>query len=138
MARCACGQLRLSVTVEPVHVHACTCTRCQVSSGSVGGWNGWFPMSGVRVEGEATRFARARGGEAAGVESWSCFCPVCGSGGYGVTAEFLPDCYVIPMGTFARPEGPEVPGPTMVHHWANRPGWVDHMGNLPGAGVEVR
>lgn len=131
LARCYCGQLRLTITAEPVHVHACTCTRCQVSSGSVGGWNGWFPQSGVRVEGEATRFSYDRTG---GADSWSCFCPVCGSGGFGVTGEFLADCYVIPMGSLASPDGPEVPGPTMVHHWANRPGWLDHVAELPGAG----
>ena len=53
---CHCGQLRLTVEAAPVHVHLCTCTRCQRASGSVGGWNGWFPKDGITVHGNVSLY----------------------------------------------------------------------------------
>ncbi len=128
-ATCHCRQLRLSITGAPRHVHACTCTRCQNVTGGPASWNGWFDRADVAIHGTYSTYAYDRAGSGG---SFSTFCPTCGSGGFGVTQEFLPDCYVIPMGSLASPEGPPPPAPAMVHFWQNRPGWLESLGDLPG------
>lgn len=122
---CHCGQLRLTVTAPPVHVHLCTCTRCQRASGSIGGWNGWFPKAAITVRG-STGLYLIEGPDHP--EAFAAFCPNCGSGGYSTTPGYLDHCWVIPMGSFG---DPQAPAPSMVHFWNNRPGWVEGMADLP-------
>lgn len=49
ISKCPCGALCLEVAGKPVHNHACTCTRCQRTSGSAMSAFAWFPESNVRV-----------------------------------------------------------------------------------------
>lgn len=88
---CHCGQLRLTVEAPPVHVHFCTCTRCQRASGSVGGWNGWFPKAAVTVHGRTSLYL-IEGPDHP--EAFAAFCPNCGSGGYSTTPGYLDECWV--------------------------------------------
>jgi hypothetical protein len=120
-ATCECGQLRITVTGEPEHVHACTCTKCQRRSGSVMTFSAWFPEGHVTVHGQTASW------QPHGPGAEKVFCPVCGGGGYVRTGPYLPHCVAIRVGTFA---DPDFPPPTHVHWWASRPRWLEDLGLL--------
>lgn len=120
-AACECGQLAITVTGEPEHVHSCTCTRCQRRSGSVMTFSAWFPERNVTVRGQTASW------QPQGPQTEKVFCPVCGGGGYFRTGAYLPHCVGIRIGTFA---DPGFPPPTHVHWWANRPRWIEGVGLL--------
>lgn len=94
----------------------------------MGTWNGWFPASAVSVEGETRQYAFG-GLDAPG--DVACFCPICGKGGFSRLSQFLPDCLIIAMGSFASPDASPIPPPRMVHFWENRPDWLDSIADLP-------
>jgi hypothetical protein len=120
-AACECGQLAITVTGEPEHVHTCTCTRCQRSSGSAMTCSAWFPERNVTVRGTTASW------QPQGPQGEKVFCPVCGGGGYFRTGGYLPHCVGIRVGTFA---DPDFPPPTHIHWWANRPRWLEGVGAL--------
>jgi hypothetical protein len=120
-ASCECGQLAITVTGEPEHVHGCTCKRCQRASGSVMTLSAWFPERQVTVRGKTASWRPQ------GLESEKVFCPVCGGGGYVRTGAYLPHCVAIRVGTFA---DSDFPPPTHVHWWASRPRWLQEVGLL--------
>lgn len=117
-ASCECGALRLYVSVDPVHVHGCTCTRCQRSTGSVMKFSAWFPETGVRVEGPFTTWHSADTDDPA---LTACFCPTCGGGRFFRTGTYLSGCIGIAVGHFA---DPAFPAPDHIHWWPDRPHWL--------------
>jgi hypothetical protein len=120
-ATCECGQLAITVTGEPEHVHACTCTKCQRRSGSVMTFSAWFPERQVTVCGRTASW------QPHGPAAEKVFCPVCGGGGYVRTGAYLPHCVAIRVGAFA---DPDFPPPAHVHWWASRPRWMKDLGLL--------
>lgn len=115
-AICECGQLTLTLSGDPVHHHACTCTRCQRASGSVMTVTAWFPKSQiVSMTGETMTWQP--GG--AGTEVYRC--KRCGGGGYFLTGDYLPDCIGINVGHLA---DPHFGVPDHVHWWPDRPRWL--------------
>lgn len=117
-AACECGQLAITVTGEPEHLHACTCTRCQRSSGSVMSFSAWFPEASVTVRGNTASW------QPKGPGTEKVFCPACGGGGYFRTGAYLSHCVGIRVGTFA---DPDFSPPAHVHWWANRPRWLEDI-----------
>lgn len=119
ISKCKCGSLSITVTGEPVHNHACSCTRCQRSTGSVVGWAAWFAAEDVtEISGDYTVWHPK--GEAT-PEVMSAFCPVCGGGGFWKSGDYLPGTLGFDVGTFA---DPGFPPPAHVHWSGSRPGWV--------------
>ena len=116
-ARCDCGSLTLHVAGDPVHVHACTCTECQRTTGSVMSWSAWFPESAVRIEGPHTKHHHRPGQP----DRWRGFCPACGTGHFVSSSAGSPGTIAIRAGAFA---DPGFPPPEFILYWANRPPWL--------------
>ncbi|HEY6917724.1 MAG TPA: GFA family protein [Tabrizicola sp.] len=118
VASCECGALRLRVCGNPVHVHGCTCTRCQRSTGSVMKLSAWFPEADVAVEGTFATWHPA-GPDAPLLTA--CFCPTCGGGRFFRSGDYLTGCIGIAVGHFA---DPGFPAPDHIHFWPDRPHWL--------------
>jgi hypothetical protein len=118
LVACECGQLTVTVTGAPTHVHACACTKCQRSSGSAFSLSAWFEESGVTISGDFTRFFYT-GAEDSSLMAG--FCPTCGGGRFFRTGAYHPGCIGIAVGNFA---DPGFPAPDHVHWWPNRPHWM--------------
>ena len=100
-ATCNCGQLRVTVTGDPIRVTVCHCLACQRRTGSAFGLNARFPVGNVHVDGEFKQYVRRSDDE--GEERLYRFCPECGATVfYGFDDEIL----AIPVGAFADPDFP--------------------------------
>ena len=117
-AQCDCGQLRFAVRGDPVHVHACTCTQCQRSSGAVMSYSAWFPEDAVQITGDYTVHHHC-GPDV--LDRYRGFCPLCGTGRFFRSGASFPDTIAITAGTFAQPD---FPVPDFILYWADRPAWI--------------
>jgi len=101
-ATCSCGQLRVTVTGEPVRISMCHCLECQKRPGSLFGAQARWPRERTTIEGPSTAWQRT-GDEGHTIEFH--FCPVCGS---TVWYRFmdLPDVIAVTTGSFADPSFP--------------------------------
>ncbi|RKH54861.1 GFA family protein [Corallococcus llansteffanensis] len=103
-ASCACGQLHLECTGEPIRVSMCHCLACQQRTGSVYGVQARFKREAVTaIEGRSTEFVRR--GDESGDPCTLHFCPVCGSTVYWELAK-QPDVIAVAVGAFADPTFP--------------------------------
>lgn len=98
-ACCACGDLELTVTGDPLRVYACACLECQRATGSAFAYRAQFPAVAVKIAGEPRAFRR---GSDAGRWVEQHFCPRCGTLVF-MTGEGIPDKVVISVGCFADP-----------------------------------
>jgi hypothetical protein len=126
VASCSCGQLRATVTADPIRVSVCHCLACQRRTGSVFAAQARFPSHAVTIAGTAKEFVRT------GDEGTRCtfrFCPECGATVY-YTLEGFDGAIVIPVGAFAEPT---FPAPTFSvyeerkHSWVSMPVHMEHM-----------
>lgn len=117
VATCACGTLRAICTGEPIVVSLCHCLACQKRTGSVYGIGAFFERRQVRLEGEATSFARASD---TGHEVAFHFCPNCGSTVYWEPRR-KPGVIAVAVGAFA---DPDFPAPSQAVHEAGKHAWV--------------
>jgi len=101
-ASCSCGQLSVNCEGEPVRISMCHCLACQKRTGSVFGVQARFPRSQVKIEGQATRFARPA--DSGNIVTYS-FCPVCGSRVFWELSG-TPDLIAVAVGGFADPSFP--------------------------------
>ena len=126
VASCSCGQLKVTVSSEPVRVSVCHCLECQRRTGSVFGAQARFPRKGASLSGESSMFLRV--GDEGSRASFN-FCPNCGATVY-YTVEGLEDSIAIPVGAFA---DPTFPAPNFsvyeerMHPWVRMPEGIDHM-----------
>jgi hypothetical protein len=128
VASCSCGQLRLTVSGEPIRVSVCHCLACQRRTGSAFGYQARFYRSDVTITGPATAWSRtADDGEATYTFH---FCPECGTTvHYGAADE--PTEIAIAAGAFA---DPAFPAPqrsvweSRRHAWVTLPLDVTHEG----------
>lgn len=116
-ASCECGRLRLECEGEPVRVSICHCLSCQRRTGSAFGVQARFARDRVRVEGDATSFART--GDGGGRVTFH-FCATCGSTVYW-EPDGLPEFVVVAVGAFA---DPSFPAPTVSVYEARRHAWA--------------
>ena len=104
-ASCRCGQLRATVTGEPVRVSVCHCLNCKKRSGSAFAVQARWPSKQVGIEGQSKSYKQVSDSG-----NWGefHFCPDCGSDVYyrndgpTVDAKFA-DMIAIPLGTFDDP-----------------------------------
>ncbi len=102
-AACACGQLRLACTGEPVRISVCHCLDCQRRTGSAFGVPARFPREQVVIQGEASVFTRT--GDSGNTVALH-FCPTCGSTMYWALGA-APELIAVAVGAFADPQFPE-------------------------------
>jgi hypothetical protein len=125
-ACCSCGQLKVTVSGEPIRVSVCHCLECQRRTGSVFGAQARFSREGSSVSGTSTEFVRV--GDEGGRASFH-FCPRCGATVYYIV-HGQEDNIAIPIGAFA---DPTFPAPTFsvyeerMHSWVKMPDGIDRM-----------
>jgi hypothetical protein len=99
-ASCRCGQLRATVTGEPVRVSVCHCLSCKKRSGSAFAVQARWPKDQVRIEGASKSFVKIAD---SGNRATFHFCPECGSDVYYEIEGKFDDLVAIPVGAFDEP-----------------------------------
>ena len=99
-ASCRCGQLRVTVTGDPVRVSVCHCLNCKKRSGSAFAVQARWPTGQVSIEGRSnTHVMVADSGNRATFH----FCPDCGSDVYYENNGKFDGLIAIPLGAFDDP-----------------------------------
>ena len=99
-ASCRCGQLRATVTGEPVRVSVCHCLNCKKRSGSAFAVQARWPAEQVTIEGQSKAHVMvADSGNSATFH----FCPDCGSDVYYENSGKFDGLIAIPLGAFDDP-----------------------------------
>ncbi len=103
-ASCRCGQLRATVTGEPVRVSVCHCLNCKKRSGSAFAVQARWPKDRTQIEGQSKTFEIVAD---SGNRATFHFCPDCGSDVYyeidGKFDDKFDDLIAIPVGSFDDP-----------------------------------
>ena len=125
-ASCRCGQLRATVTGDPVRVSVCHCLNCKKRSGSAFAAQARWPEEQVTIEGRSNNWSRVS-------DSGNCatfhFCPDCGSDvHYDINGKF--DGQVaIPLGAF---DDPFFLKPSFSVYESRKHDWLE----ISGDGIE--
>jgi hypothetical protein len=98
-ASCRCGQLKATVTGDPVRVSVCHCLACQKRSGSAFSAQARWPAEQVKIEGASKSWTRMAD---SGRTITYNFCPECGTTVHYTGGNF-PDVVAIPVGAFDEP-----------------------------------
>jgi hypothetical protein len=117
-AACACGQLTVTCSGEPLMVSLCHCRACQRRTGSTYGIGAFFPRAAIVVGGAMRDFIRPSD---SGFDVTHHFCPDCGSTVWWEPAR-KPDLIAVASGAFA---DPQFPAPTQSVNERHRHTWVD-------------
>lgn len=112
-ARCACGQLQLTLAGPPRRAYACACLECQRATGSAFAWRAIYPEDSILERAGEPRLWRRTGTSGAWLEQ--AFCPNCGVILY-MTAEGLQGAVSVSAGAFADRDFP----PPVTLHWSER------------------
>ena len=103
-ASCRCGQLKATVTGDPVRVSVCHCLNCMKRSGSAFAAQARWPRQQVGIEGGSKTFVKVAD---SGNRATFHFCPNCGSDVYyeidGKFDDKFNDLIAIPLGAFDHP-----------------------------------
>ena len=125
-ASCRCGQLRATVTGDPVRVSACHCLNCKKRSGSAFAVQARWPSAQVQIEGTSKTFVKVAD---SGNRATFHFCPDCGSDVYYAIDGKFDDLVAIPLGVFDDPYF-ATPGFSVwekrKHDWVEITGEVEH------------
>jgi len=126
-ASCRCGQLRVTVTGDPVRVSVCHCLNCKKRSGSAFAAQARWPGDQVQIEGESKTFVKA--GDSGNPATFH-FCPDCGSDVYYLIDGKFDGLIAIPLGTFddpffGKPEYSVYEG--RKHEWLEITGDLQHF-----------
>lgn len=99
-ASCRCGQLRATVTGEPVRVSVCHCLNCKKRSGSAFAVQARWPEAQVTIAGRSKPFKMD-----ADSGNWATFhfCPDCGSDVHYDNNGKFDGQIAIPLGAFDDP-----------------------------------
>jgi hypothetical protein len=119
-ASCACGALRVTTTVAPEVVNACSCFNCQTRSGSCFTYTAFFPNDGIKIEGEMRCYREVR---AAGRWHEVSFCTICGVAVIS-RLEVFPQLTGVAVGCFSDPRFEAPSGfywSRRRHHWLAAP-----------------
>jgi hypothetical protein len=99
-ASCRCGQLKATVSGDPVRVSVCHCLNCKKRSGSAFAVQARWPADQVTIEGRSGSFLKvADSGNSATFH----FCPECGSDVYYENNGKFDGLVAIPLGAFDDP-----------------------------------
>ena len=127
-ASCRCGQLKATVTGEPVRVSDCHCLACKKRSGSAFAVQARWPADQVTIEGRSNSFEKVAD---SGNPATFYFCPDCGSDvHYEIDGKF-DGLVAIPLGAFDDPYffKPDYSvWEERKHDWVEISGDVEHLG----------
>ena len=126
-ASCRCGQLRVTVSGEPVRVSVCHCLNCKKRSGSAFAVQARWPSAQVKIDGQSKTFVKVAD---SGNRATFHFCPECGSDVYyeidGKFDDKFNDLIAVPLGAL---DDPFFLQPAFSV-WENRKhDWVEIIGN---------
>jgi len=125
-ASCRCGQLRATVTGEPVRVSVCHCLNCKKRSGSAFAVQARWPKEDVRIEGGSKTFVIVAD---SGNRATFHFCAECGSDVYyeidGKSDDKFNDLVAIPLGAF---DDPYFASPRFSVWEERKHDWVEILG----------
>ena len=103
-ASCRCGQLKVTVTGDPVRVSVCHCLNCKKRSGNAFAAQARWLKDDVLIEGKSKTFEKLAD---SGNRATFHFCPECGSDVYyridGKFDDKFNDLVAIPLGAFDDP-----------------------------------
>lgn len=99
-ASCRCGQLRATVTGEPVRVSVCHCLDCKKRSGSAFAAQARWPSAQVQVQGQSQIWTHLAD---SGNKITHHFCPECGSTVHFRIEGKFEGLIAIPLGAFDDP-----------------------------------
>ena len=99
-ASCRCGQLKATVTGEPVRVSVCHCLNCKKRSGSAFSVQARWPAEQVTIEGRSSRHTTVAD---SGNTATHYFCPDCGSDVHYANNGKFDGLIAIPLGAFDDP-----------------------------------
>ncbi len=99
-ASCRCGQLKATVTGEPVRVSVCHCLDCKKRSGSAFAAQARWPAEQVTIEGRSKTFDKVAD---SGNRATYHFCPDCGSDVHYANHGKFNGLIAIPVGAFKDP-----------------------------------
>jgi len=116
-ARCACGQLRIACSGEPVSVSLCHCRDCQRRTGSAYGVAAFFGREAIAVSGRFSDYERPAD---SGHHVLHHFCPTCGSTVFWEPSR-KPEMVAVAIGAFA---DPDFPGPGKAVFEQHRLPWA--------------
>jgi hypothetical protein len=127
-ASCRCGQLKATVSGEPVRVSVCHCLNCKKRSGSAFATQARWPAAQVQIEGRSKSFVKAAD---SGNRATYYFCPECGSDVHYENEGKFDGLVAIPLGAF---DDPYFLTPhysvweKRKHDWVEISGDVEHSG----------
>ena len=99
-ASCRCGQLKATVTGDPVRVSVCHCLNCKKRSGSAFAPQARWPAEQVTIEGRSNSFKKVSD---SGNFATFYFCPECGSDVHYDNNGKFDGQIAIPLGAFDDP-----------------------------------
>ena len=99
-ASCRCGQLKATVTGDPVRVSVCHCLDCKKRSGSAFAVQARWPAERVAIEGSSKSWANIAD---SGNRIIFHFCPDCGSDVHFEIIGKFEGMVAIPLGAFDDP-----------------------------------
>ncbi len=123
-ASCACGNLTVTTSMEPLEVYACSCLDCQRISGGAFTYLAIYSETAVSMAGDRTVW-RSYGDSGRWLDSE--FCPTCGVTVCG-RMESWPEIIGVSVGCFAdsdfaRPE--KLYWASRLHHWLAFPEGIE-------------
>lgn len=124
VATCACRQLRVTCSGEPVRISICHCLECQKRTGSVFAVQARFPSAAVRIEGEAKHWSRS--GDSGGPPATFKICPSCGSTVCWETPA-IAGFVTVAVGAFA---DPSFPAPQVAVYEERAHPWTQRLNEL--------
>src|SRR5215831_16796597 len=125
LGSCACRQLNVSCTGDPILVSLCHCLECQRRTGSSFGIAAFFPRENVKATGQIKSFTRPSD---SGHSVTFHFCPDCGATVFWEPHR-KPDAIGVAVGAFA---DPSFAAPTQSVFSQHRHPWVQLCNNLRG------
>jgi hypothetical protein len=127
-ASCRCGQLRASVTGEPVRVSVCHCLNCKKRSGSAFAVQARWPKAQVVIDGQSKTFVKVAD---SGNRATFHFCPDCGSDVYyeidGKFDDKFNELVAIPLGAF---DDPFFLSPQFSVWESHKHDWLEILGDV--------
>ena len=123
-ASCRCGQLKATVTGEPVRVSVCHCLDCKKRSGSSFAVQARWPVDRIRIEGDSKSWSKLAD---SGNRVTFHFCADCGSDvHYEIDGKFA-NLVAIPLGAF---DDPYFVSPSFSVWEKRKNDWVAVLGDL--------
>ena len=120
-ASCACDQLSIEVSGDPVLTVVCHCYSCQKRTGSSHQVSAWFGDAQIQqVSGKSKSYIRI--GDLGSKTEFQ-FCPQCGTTLYWISSS-TPDAHAVAVGCFS---DSRFPGPMIEIYDSRRHSWMSSI-----------